>query len=140
MYKTYVLTIVLLLSRFFVAAQDEKEILKLLDDQTIAWNNGDLDGFMKGYWNNDSLMFVGKKGVVYGYRNTFKRYKETYYNQDQMGKLAFVYMRVKKLSDEYYMVLGQFMLKRKAGDLEGHYTLLFQKINGKWLIISDHSS
>ncbi|MEK7225544.1 MAG: DUF4440 domain-containing protein, partial [Bacteroidota bacterium] len=51
-------------------SKDEKAILKVLDDQNAAWNRGDIDAFMKGYWENDSLMFVGKSGVTYGWTNT----------------------------------------------------------------------
>lgn len=142
MKKSLLLTAFFLPMVFAVCAQstDEKEILQILREQTLEWNKGDLDNFMKGYWNNDSLMFVGKSGVTYGYQNTLNHYKETYNTADKMGKLAFDILQVKKLSDEYYMVLGKWSLKRNAGDVAGHYTLIFHKINGKWMIVSDHSS
>src|SRR5688500_3669788 len=57
---------------------DEAAILKVLDKQKAAWNRGDIDGFMKGYWENDSLMFVGKSGVTYGWTNTLNNYKKGY--------------------------------------------------------------
>lgn len=127
---------------FTVSAQDNdrKEILALLNDQTVSWNKGDLDSFMKTYWNNDSLMFVGKESVTYGYLNTLNRYKINYGSPDKMGKLFFEVLTVKKLSSEYFFVLGNWFLKRNAGDVGGHYTLLLRKIKGRWLIISDHSS
>lgn len=127
---------------FSVSAQDKdhQEILALLNDQTISWNKGDLDSFMKTYWNNDSLMFVGKESVTYGYQNTLYRYKKNYDSPDKMGKLFFDVLNVKKLSAEYFFVLGKWFLKRNAGDVGGHYTLLLRKIKGRWLIISDHSS
>ncbi len=134
-----VLTIPMVLSAFTQDA-DQKEILKILNDQTVFWNKGDIDNFMKGYWNNDSLMFVGKSSVTYGYQNTLTHYKETYSDADKMGKLFFEILKVKKLSNEYYFVLGKWFLKRNAGDVGGHYTLLFRKIKGKWMIVSDHSS
>jgi len=125
-----------------LAAQnsDEKAILNLLRSQTEEWNKGNIDEFMKGYWNNDSLMFIGKGGVTYGYTNTLANYKKNYSNTDQMGKLSFEFLKVKKISAEYYWVLGKWFLKRTVGDVGGHYTLLFRKINGKWLIVADHSS
>jgi hypothetical protein len=102
--------------------KDQNEILNILREQSEAWNKGDLDAFMKGYWNNDSLMFVGKSGVTYGYKNTLNNYKKGYPNADKMGKLFFDILQVKKLSDEYYFVLGKWFLKRNAGDVGGHYT------------------
>jgi len=120
--------------------KDEKEIIDLLNRQTVSWNKGNLDEFMNGYWNNDSLMFVGKNGVTYGYANALNNYKTNYDSPAKMGKLFFEILKVKKLSDEYYWVLGKFFLKRTVGDVGGQYTLLFRRINGKWMIIADHSS
>lgn len=118
----------------------EKEILKILDDQTVYWNKGDIEHFMKGYWNNDSLMFIGKSGITYGYTNTLNNYKRNYPDAAAMGKLAFKILKVEQLSADFYFVVGKWMLTRTAGNLQGHYTLVFKRINGKWLIISDHSS
>ena len=120
--------------------KDEKEILQILDNQNKAWNRGDLDSFMKGYWENDSLMYIGKNGVTYGYAQTLASYKKNYGDTARMGKLTFHILHVKKLSSEFYQVVGQWFLKRSAGDVGGHYTLLFRKIKGEWVIISDHSS
>lgn len=117
-----------------------QKILTLLDTQTQAWNRGDLEGFMKGYWENDSLRFIGKSGITYGYNNTLNNYKRGYPDTEAMGKLQFTILVVKKLSPRYYEVVGKWYLKRSIGDVSGHYTLLLRKINSKWVIISDHSS
>lgn len=119
---------------------DEKEITALLNRQTQSWNRHNLDEFMSGYWHSDSLMFIGKSGVTYGYANTLNNYKKNYSDSSLMGRLFFEIIQVKKLSPTYYWVLGKWFLKRTVGDLSGHYTLLFKKINGKWNIIADHSS
>ena len=119
---------------------DEQVILKILDEQTKNWNKGDLDSFVNGYWNNDSLMFIGQSGVTYGYQNTLDNYKKNYSDTAKMGKLAFEIIKLQKLSAEYYFVVGKWFLKRTVGDLKGHYTLLFRKINNEWVIVVDHSS
>lgn len=140
----YLLLIVLISSCLpvFTQAQsaDEKAIRQILHDQTEAWNRGNLEDFMKGYWNNDSLMFIGKSGVTYGYQNTLNNYKKGYNGPDQMGTLTFNLIKLEPLSKDYYFVVGKWHLKRNAGDVGGHYTLLFRKIKGTWVIISDHSS
>ena len=119
---------------------DEKAIRQILHEQTEAWNRGNLEEFMKGYWNNDSLMFIGKSGVTYGYQNTLNNYKKGYNGPDQMGTLTFNLIKLEPLSKDYYFVVGKWHLKRNAGDVGGHYTLIFRKIKGTWVIISDHSS
>lgn len=119
---------------------DEKAIRQILHNQTEAWNRGNLEDFMKGYWNNDSLMFIGKSGVTYGYQNTLSNYKKSYNGPDQMGTLTFHLVKVQQLSPDYFFVVGKWHLKRNAGDVGGHYDLIFRKIKGQWVIISDHSS
>jgi hypothetical protein len=95
---------------------------------------------MRGYWNNDSLMFIGAKGINWGWKTTLNSYKKGYPDTVAMGKLSFELLVVKRLSPEYYFIVGKWSLKRTIGDIGGHYDLLFRKINGKWLIISDHTS
>ncbi|MBW0177151.1 nuclear transport factor 2 family protein [Sediminibacterium sp.] len=119
---------------------DEKIIHDLLERQTRDWNRGDIDAFMKGYWESDSLMFVGKNGATYGYQKTLNNYKKNYPDSTSMGKLRFNILEVRRLSATHYFVLGKWMLTRSIGDLSGHYTLLLKKIKGKWTIIADHSS
>jgi ketosteroid isomerase-like protein len=132
----------LLLLPFTTLAQnkDEQAILKILDSQSEAWNRADIEGYMQGYWNDDSLVFIGKSGPTYGYKATMERYKKAYATPEQMGKLLFTILKVKRLSAEYYSVIGKWELARTAGDLNGHFSLLFRKIKGQWVIISDHSS
>ena len=124
----------------FSQSNDELTIRKVLDNQTKAWNKGDIEGFMQGYWKNDSLMFIGKNGIHWGWQTTLENYKKNYPDTAAMGKLSFDIILVKKLSPEYFYVVGKWMLNRSIGDLSGHYNLLFRKINGQWLIIADHSS
>jgi hypothetical protein len=95
---------------------------------------------MGGYWRNDSLMFIGKNGPTYGWENTLKNYKKGYPDIEAMGKLDFTLIDVKRLSPEYYSVVGKWHLKRLVGDIGGTFTLLFKKIKRQWLIIQDHSS
>lgn len=124
----------------FCQSKGERDIRKVLSEQTAAWNRGDIEGFMKGYWKNDSLMFIGKSGVNRGWQKTLENYKKSYPDPAAMGKLSFDIILVKQLSKKYYYVVGKWMLKRSIGDLSGHYNLLFEKINGEWVIIADHSS
>ena len=142
MIKSFITIVLLLLVSFGINAQSktERKIIKLLHDQDESWNKADIEGFMTTYWNNDSLMFIGKSGVTYGWNNTLNNYKKGYPNTEAMGKLNFNLIQIKKLSRKYYHVTGKWHLSRTVGDLQGHFTLLLKKIKGKWLIISDHSS
>jgi ketosteroid isomerase-like protein len=124
----------------FSQNKEEQMIRNILNQQTIEWNKGNLDQFMAGYWENDSLVFIGKSGPVYGYLNALKNYKKGYPDTATMGKLNFEIVSVRRLSADHYFVIGKWFLKRSVGDAKGVYTLLFKKINGQWKIIVDHSS
>lgn len=121
-------------------SRDERNIRELLDQQTKAWNMGNVDRFMEGYLNSDSLMFIGKSGITYGWLKTLNNYKKNYPDTAAMGKLDFLILNVKPLSSVYYFVIGKWHLKRTAGDLNGAFTLIFEKIKNKWFIVADHSS
>lgn len=121
-------------------SKTEKRIIAILKKQDQSWNRGDIDGFMETYWKSDSLMFIGKSGVTYGWKNTLNNYKKGYPDTTAMGKLDFTLIDIKRLSRNYYHVVGKWHLTRTIGNLQGHFTLLLQKIKGMWLIIADHSS
>jgi hypothetical protein len=121
-------------------SKEENEIRQILTRQTETWNQGNIEGFMQTYWKSDSLMFIGKSGVHFGWQETLSNYKKSYPDTTAMGKLSFDIITMKKISPEYYYVVGKWMLKRSIGDLNGHFDLLLRRIKGNWYIISDHSS
>ena len=140
MRSVFVALLIIISFSVFSQAKDEIEVRNLLAKQSAAWNRGDIEAFMVGYWENDSLMFIGKSGITYGYKNTLANYKKNYPDTTVMGKLTFTLIQVKQLSPEYFHVTGKYYLNRTIGDASGHFTLMFRKINGKWVVISDHSS
>lgn len=125
----------------YAQTSNEQAIMNILHTQSDAWNDGDIETYMKaGYWQNDSLLFIGSRGPTYGFENTLKNYKKGYPTAEKMGQLFFSELQLKPISGDHYFVVGKWMLKRKDGDLSGYFTLLFKKINGTWRIIADHSS
>lgn len=134
----FFLTILISLQSF--SQTDIQQVRNLLSRQTAEWNKGNIEGFMKGYWESDSLLFVGKSGPRYGYENTLENYKKSYPDTAHMGKLTFDILNIKKLSPDIVFVLGKWKLKRTVGDADGVYTLLLRKMKGKWVIVMDHSS
>lgn len=141
--KKYILAVTCVLAiTLAVKAQskDETAVRNVFEKQRQAWNTGDIDKFMEGYWHSDSLMFVGKSGVTYGWQNTMDNYKKSYPDTASMGKLKFDILEVRRLSVLYFFVVGKWQLTRSVGDIGGHFTLLFKKVKNKWVIVTDHSS
>ncbi|MDB5192825.1 MAG: hypothetical protein JWQ96_2388 [Segetibacter sp.] len=119
---------------------DEQAVRKILNDQTKAWNKGAIEGYMKGYWNSDSLLFIGKNGPKYGYHTTLENYRKGYPDTAAMGKLKLEVLQMNRLSKDYFFIVGRWHLQRTIGNLDGSFTLLVKKVNKKWVIVADHSS
>lgn len=122
------------------AQTPEAAIRQLMQQQTDAWNKGNIPAFMQTYWQSDSLLFIGKNGITKGWQATLDRYKKSYPDTAAMGQLHFNLLEFKQLTPELYFLVGQWHLQRSVGNLQGHFTLLIRKMNGAWKIIADHSS
>lgn len=121
--------------------KERRAILQILERQTTEWNVGRVDRFMTGYWPSDSLTFVGKVGVTYGYQATLANYRKRYPDRASMGTLKFDILELDLLTPTTAYVIGRYHLTRpKIGDAEGYFTLLWRKIKNRWVIVSDHSS
>ena len=144
--KKYFVVVFILLFELTAGAQNkitksEKElIMGLLDKQVQAWNEGNLEKFMETYWKSDKLVFMGSRGPTYGWQATLDSYKKGYPDRTAMGHLEFKILDLNKIDTKTVFVIGRFELTREIGDLAGHFTLVIQKIDGNWVIISDHSS
>jgi ketosteroid isomerase-like protein len=121
------------------AQKGGKQIIDLMKKQEIAWNNGDIDGFMKYYWKSDSLKFIGSSGITYGWQKTLDNYKKKYPDTKTMGKLTFEIKTQEKLSDNSVFIIGSWKLQRE-NPVGGYFTLLWKKIKGEWVIVVDHTS
>jgi hypothetical protein len=138
--STALLAVLFVLSFQASAQSDESRIRKVLLAQQEQWNRGNIEGYMVGYWENDSLVFIGKDGPTYGYASTLARYRKAYPDTVAMGKLRFNILSIRMLSPEYAFVTGLWNLTRQNGPKSGAFTLLFRKIKSSWVIVNDHSS
>jgi len=117
-------------------------IVQVLTTQTAAWNRGDIPGFMAGYWKSDSLVFIGRKGPTYGWQPTLANYQKNYPDAAAMGQLDFSGLRVTLLAPTAAEVVGRWHLARPAelGDLQGYFLLVLRQIDGKWVVVADHTN
>ena len=120
-------------------AQDKEAILSVMKLQELAWSANDLEGFMKGYWKNDSLKFFGSSGLTRGWQQTLDNYKKGYPTKEHSGTLNFKIKDISKIDDGSYWVMGEYFLKRSVGDANGVFLIIFKKINGEWKIVADMS-
>lgn len=118
------------------------DIYNLMQQQEDSWNYGSIDDFMNIYWKNDSLIFIGKSGINYGWDKTIKNYKNSYKTKEQMGTLKFKNIICNPINDSTNIVTGKWSLKRNdsIGNLSGFYSLLWIKKQTGWKITYDHTS
>ncbi len=121
---------------------DEKAVRAVLDAQVIAWNKGDLDGFMKGYWKDEKLTFISGGNITQGWDATRDRYIKRYQadGKDKMGTLSFDELHVESFGADAAMVRGKFKLVRGEQTDWGRFTLLLRKLPDGWRIVHDHTS
>ena len=120
---------------------DRAAIQAILEAQQAAWNRGDVEGFLVGYWQSRELTFSGSNGVSRGWDGVRERYKKNYPDGATMGELGFSDLEFRFLGPSAALVLGKWHLKREtAGDIGGVFTLVWQKFPEGWKIIHDHTS
>ena len=115
-------------------------VIAVLNQQQAAWNRGDVEQFMKGYWDSPELTFAGSSGVTRGWQPVMVRYKKNYPDQKAMGHLEFSELEVRPLGKEAALVTGRWHLNRDSDELGGVFTLVFQQFPDGWRIIHDHTS
>lgn len=124
-----------------LSAQDAKdEIKRLLDAQVVAWNTGDIDGFMQGYWNSDSTVFNSGGTLNRGWKNVLRRYKTSYATREKMGQLEFSDLVIRTLSPSATVAMGVWKLYREKDQPWGRFTLIIEKKPEGWRITHDHTS
>lgn len=148
--KRYFPFLLLFLLPFSVSAQKRAKFKKetfarisaAMQEQEDCWNRGDIPCFMKHYWPSDSLRFIGKSGVTYGWQQTLDNYLKSYPDRAAMGKLTFRNLSMDLFGRERVYVVGEWRLDRSGDlpDLHGIYSLLWEYKDGKWVIVVDHTS
>ncbi len=119
----------------------KKAIRKVLDDQVVAWNKGDLRGFMVGYWQSPDLSFYSGKNKTKGWQATLDRYRKKYQGEGkEMGKLTFSELDVELLGSNHALVRGRWQLVLAKENPSGLFTLIFRKLPAGWRIVHDHTS
>ena len=122
------------------ADEAANEIKTLLEAQAEAWNAGDIEAFMAGYWKSDELRFASGGTVTYGWAGTLANYENRYPTPEKMGQLTFSGLDIRVLSDTFVLAFGRWELGREGLDIGGFFTLLFEKRPEGWRIVADHTS
>lgn len=122
------------------AQPPQSEISSVLKMQQDAWNRGDIDAFMSGYWRSEETVFVSGDDVARGWQKVLDRYKKKYSDRAKMGTLTFSDLDITPLSNDSAVALGRWELKRASDNPHGRFTLIFRRFPDGWKIVHDHTS
>jgi ketosteroid isomerase-like protein len=121
-------------------SQIEIDVLAVMARQTGAWNRGDIEGYMQGYWKSENLVFASGDRITRGWQATLDRYKKSYDTKAKMGELTFADVEINVLSKDIAVVVGSWSLVREKDNPKGKFTVIFQRMREGWRIIHDHTS
>jgi ketosteroid isomerase-like protein len=116
------------------------QIRDLLEQQTAAWNRGDIEAFMAGYWKSGETEFVGANGVSRGWQALLDRYRRNYPDRTAMGRLSFSNLEIHMVCEEAAYAIGQFSVEREKDKPTGFFTLNFRRFPEGWRIVADHTT
>jgi ketosteroid isomerase-like protein len=121
-------------------ADDTAGIKALLTAQSAAWNRGDIDAFMQGYWNDEALRFASGDSVTYGWAAANQRYHAHYPDRATMGTLEFSELEVEMVGPDAALVFGHWALQRDKDRPHGLFSLLLRRTAQGWKVTRDHTS
>ena len=129
-------------SQLHTASHEELEIIKVLLTQEKAWNNGDLESYLKGFKDAPDTIFMARQ-ISRGYAQIAEDYRHNYPNRTLMGQLSFSELEAHPISDTLAICLGRYHVERNrkdGGPADGIFSLVLEKTAAGWKIVLDHTS
>ena len=120
----------------------EEKVKRMLISGVEAWNQGNLEKFMRGYWRSPDLTFFSEGDIRKGWERTLLRYRQRYQGEARkMGQLELRGLKIDLLSCRAAAVTGQWELSFEDGRKpHGLFTLVVKRMNRGWRIVHDHTS
>lgn len=111
---------------------------QMMHDSAEAWNDDDLDGFMLAFHYSPDLVFAIPTGITRGWQPLKERYARSIDKSD----LYFTDIEITVITPDTALVFARFnnIAKSDGSYSTGLTTLLCEKIDGRWVIVHDHSS
>jgi uncharacterized protein (TIGR02246 family) len=119
---------------------NHQRIRALFESGCAAWNRGDIDGYLADYWHSDKVRWVSEGTVRYGFEVIAAAYKARFDSPDNMGRLEVANLEIQLLGESDALVFGAWIQTTSSARRHGVFTVQLKKIDGEWLIVSDHSS
>ncbi len=124
-------------------SRDELDMVKVLNAQERAWNQGKIDAYLSGYKNGGDLLFIADGKVTRGFDQLQLDYRRNYATKESMGVLTFSELEPHVVSENFGVVIGKYHIdrnKKMGGPGDGMFSLLFEKTDQGWKIVVAHTT
>lgn len=142
--RTCTIAALLLAVPSFAAAQssfsaDSAAMIASMEQTARAWNEADLDGHVAAY--SDSAVFMAP-GPIVGRHRTRASLERSFWREGRpVQQLRFEQVAARPLGSDRALMTGRFILFGGGQEeRSGWYTLIWERIDGQWRIVHDHSS
>jgi len=119
---------------------DHKRINAVFESGCAAWNRGDIDGYLSDYWHSDKVRWVSEGKVSYGFEAIASAFRARFNSTENMGNLEVADLEIQLISKSDALVFGAWTQTTRTARRTGVFTVHMKKIDGEWLVVSDHSS
>lgn len=116
-------------------------IRSALDSSAAGWNRGEIGDFLAAYRPSDSTTYIGSGGLRSGFSELRERYEPLFSGEARRDSLRFSDIRVRGLGEGRALSIGRYTLIRDDSITgTGWFSLVWERIQGQWWIVHDHSS
>lgn len=140
--SSWLLAVALACAACRFTADDRRAIEGVLADQVVAWNRGDIEGFLRAYEPTEELVFTSGGAIRRGFAAARARFLERYgaRGAETMGRLELAVLDIRALGPRGAVVLGRWRLTETDVAGAGVFSLAFSREGRRWYIVHDHTS
>ncbi|RNI31169.1 YybH family protein [Rufibacter latericius] len=114
---------------------------KGLDGQVTAWNAGNLEEAMDFYWNSPEMLWISKNGVEKGWQPVLEMFQQDFKDRSTMGTYTYEPLHLETMGKEAALYVFRWKIELDGKRLMGSVSSqVWKKMNGKWVITSEHAS
>ncbi|MGC1302478.1 MAG: SgcJ/EcaC family oxidoreductase, partial [Caulobacteraceae bacterium] len=120
-------------------AADEAAIRALVQRMQDGWNRGDFRAYMAGF-ANPGVVFVSNGVIQKDWQGTLDHYVRDYGAPGRRGVVSFQVGKIDLLAPDAAVFVAHYHMARKDQPMEGVFTDVARKIDGRWIITLNHVS
>ncbi len=112
-----------------------------LDAQVSGWNAGAPDKATSVYYDSPEMLWVNRTGIRKGYDLVRASYQRTPAERSRMGTYSYEPLHTDRLSRDCVFLVIRWKIESNGRTTMGGVTsMVWKRINKKWVIAAEHAS